>query len=399
MPHEEDRQEADRRVPDPAETVTVAEPPKVRVAGVTVLVALACLYTIYFARGFLLPIAFALLLTFLLSPVIRALGKAHIPAPAGAALIVLSFVGVVGLCGYGLAGPVEGWVTHAPETLRKAGVRLRVLEKPVDQVTRAAEQVERAAAADGGPRTPQVVVRGPTLASRLFGTTQAFAEDVIEVVLLLFFLLAAGDLLLEKLVKVLPQVGDKRKAVAIAQAIESSVSTYLLTTAAINIGEGGVVVLAMWALGMPTPVVWGAMVACLEFIPYIGMSIAVTILTIASITTFTSVPQALAAPGVFLVINFIQGNLVSPLLLSKRLTLNPVALFVGLAFWWWVWGVAGALLAVPLLATFKIVCDHVESLAPVGEFLGGRDRAERRQWIRARATPAAVSADTTGGRS
>jgi predicted PurR-regulated permease PerM len=369
----------------------MASEPKVRVAGVRVLVILACLYTIYFARGFLLPIAFAFLLTFLFSPVLRAMGRARIPAPVGAALIVLLFAGAIGLCGYGLTGPVESWVAHAPETLRKAGVRLRVVEKPVNQVTRAAEQVEEAAT-PGASRAPEVVVKGPTLASRVFGTTQAFFEDVIEIILLLYFLLAAGDLLLEKLVRVLPHIGDKDTAVRIAQAIESSISTYLVTTAAINVGEGVIVALAMWGIGMPTPIVWGALVACMEFIPYVGISIALLVVTLASITTYPNLSHALAAPGILIVVTILQSNLVSPFVMSRRLTLNPVALFVGLAFWFWVWGIPGALLAVPLMAACKIICDHVEPLAPIGEFLSGRDAGERRHWIRSRSRRAAVSA-------
>jgi predicted PurR-regulated permease PerM len=354
--------------------------------AVTVLAVLACLYTIYFARGFLLPITCALLLSFVFSPVIRALGRVHIPAPAGAALIVLAFVSVVGFAGYRLAGPVQVLVGRAPEALRKAGVRLRVVSKPVDRVTEAAEQVEKATAVDGASRTPQVVLRGPSLVSRFVGTTQVFIESALEIVLLLFFLLAAGDLFLEKLVKVLPLVADKRNAVRIARAIERSISQYLVTATVLNIGEGIVVAVAMWVIGMPAPVVWGVMVACLEFIPYIGMLVITSVLTVVGLTTFPTLSHALAAPAVFFVINTIQGNFITPLAMGRRLTLNPVALLVGLSFWWSVWGVAGALVAVPLLAAFKIVCDHLPSLAPIGEFLGGRDPSERRQWLRLTAT-------------
>ncbi|HWZ57890.1 MAG TPA: AI-2E family transporter [Gemmatimonadaceae bacterium] len=373
-----------------AERLAGSDVPQIRGAAVTVLAVLACAYSIYFARGFLLPIAFALLLSFLLSPVVRALGMIHIPTPAAAALIVVSAVAVVAVCGYGLAGPVEGMIAHAPQTLRKAGVRLRVVARPVDQVEQAAEQVERATAVGESPRAQQVIVRGPTLASRFFGSTQAFIEGAIEVILLLFFLLATGDLFLEKLIKVLPLARDQQTAVRVARAIETSISTYLLTTAVINISEGVIVALAMWGLGMPTPIVWGAMVAALEFVPYIGMTIAVAVFTVAGLTTFASLPHALAAPAVFFVINFFVGNVVSPLIMSKRLTLNPVAMFIGLIFWWWVWGAAGALLGVPLLAAFKILCDHIESLASVGEFLGGRDPVGRRTWVRGRVTRASV---------
>jgi predicted PurR-regulated permease PerM len=128
--------------------------------------------------------------------------------------------------------------------------------------------------------------------------------------------------------------------------------------------------------------VWGSMVALAEFVPYVGMLTMMAVLTIAALTTFDTVPHALMVPAVYLAINFVQGNIVTPLVMSRRLTLNPVAIFISLALWWWLWGIAGALLAVPLLATFKIVCDHVESLASIGAFLGEREEAERRRSVR-----------------
>jgi len=133
---------------------------------------------------------------------------------------------------------------------------------------------------------------------------------------------------------------------------------------------------------MPNPALWGALVVLLEFIPYLGALAMVVILGVSALTTFDSIGHALLVPASFLLVNLIQGNLVSPLLLGHRLSLNPVALFIGLAFWFWIWGVAGAFIAVPLLATFKILCDHIESLASVGEFLGQRDERERRVVVR-----------------
>jgi predicted PurR-regulated permease PerM len=171
--------------------------------------------------------------------------------------------------------------------------------------------------------------------------------------------------------------------VEIARQTEASISTYLLTTAAMNVGEGIVVSLAMYLLGMPNPILWGVLVVLLEFIPYLGAAIAVVVLGIAAITVFDTVGQAMLVPGAFLLINAIQANLVSPMLMGHRLKLNPVALLVGLAFWFWIWGIPGAFIAVPLLATFKIFCDHIQSLAAVGEFLGMRDDDERRATVRA----------------
>ena len=155
-------------------------------------------------------------------------------------------------------------------------------------------------------------------------------------------------------------------------------SAYLTTTLFLNVMEGALVAGVFWMLGMPNVLLWGALVACLEFVPYLGALTAVAVFTLAGLATFPDVAHALMIPGVFLAINLIQANFVTPMLLGHRLTLNPVAIFIGLAFFFWIWGVAGAFLAVPLLATFKIFCDHIVSLAAIGEFLGQRDENERR---------------------
>jgi len=354
--------------------------------GLTVLVVLAVLYTLYFARDFLLPITLAVLLDFLFSPVVRALSRFHLPPPAGAGVVVLGLVGALGLGAYELTEPVQGWIAKAPQTMQVAQSRLRRVTRPVEQVSKTAEQVANAATITGqsGREQQQVVVQqGPSLVSRIFGTTQRLVAGLLEVLVLLYFLLAAGDLFLQKLIKVLPNLHDKRTAVQIARETEASVSTYLLTQLLINIGEGVAVAGALYLLGVPNPPLWGAMVVVLEFVPYLGATAMVGMLGIVGLTSFDSVGQAMLAPAAFLAINLIQANFITPLLLGKKLTLNPVAIFVGLAFWWWIWGVPGAFISVPLLATFKIFCDHIDALAPIGEFLGERDERERRRSVRA----------------
>jgi predicted PurR-regulated permease PerM len=141
----------------------------------------------------------------------------------------------------------------------------------------------------------------------------------------------------------------------------------------VNVAEGVVVALCLWGLGMPSPALWGAMVVLVEFIPYLGALTGVIVLGLAGLANFDNVGHALLIPASYLAINLIQANLITPMLLGHRLTLNPVAIFVGLTFFFWIWGVAGAFLAVPLLATLKIMCDHIASLAALGEFLGSRE--------------------------
>src|SRR4029450_13240130 len=214
----------------------------------------------------------------------------------------------------------------------------------------------------------------PSMSQRLFGTTQNFAIGFFEVLVLLYFLLAAGDLFLQKLVRVVPEFTDKKKAVRIVREAESSVSVYLGTVTLVNACLGVAIAFAMWFVGMPNPILWGVAAGLLEFIPYLGAATMTATLTVAGLITFDDVGRALLVPAVYLAIALLQANvvytLISPIILGRRLTLNPVAIFVGLLFWTLIWGVAGAFLAVPLIATLKIFCDHIERLRPVGEFLG-----------------------------
>ena len=365
------------------QTSAAIQQPRTRSIEATVLTTLAVLYTLYVAREFLVPIVFALLLNFLLSPLIRRMARIHIKAPLGAAIVVLLAIGAVGGGIYQLAGPAQRWAVTAPQSFAKAQGKLRKIIRPLQQASKNMEQAADAVGNAPGTKAPEIVVQsGPSVTSRLFGTTQRLVAGMLEVFILLYFLLSGGDLFLQKLIKVLPHFGDKVKAVEIARATEAAVSAYLSTALLVNLVEGAVVAGVLWLLGMPNVLLWGALVAAFEFVPYLGALAAMVIFTVAGLTTYDDVGRALLVPGSFLAINLLQANLVTPLLLGHRLTLNPVGIFIGLAFFFWIWGVAGAFLAVPLLATFKIFCDNITALAAIGEFLGQRDETERRTTAR-----------------
>ena len=368
--------------PDIERTAEAAVSSRGRSIEVTILTSLALLYTLYFAREFLIPIVFALLLNFLLSPLVRRMLRWHVKPPISAAIVVIVLIAAVAEGAYQLAGPAQRWAMTAPQSFAHAEERLRSIIRPVQQVTQNVERATAAVASQSERGQNVVVQTGPSVSSRLFGTTQRIAAGLLEIFILLYFLLAGGDLFLQKLIKVLPHFGDKVKAVEIARATEAAVSAYLSTALLINIVEGAVVASVLWLLGMPNVLLWGALVALFEFVPYLGALAAVIVFTVAGLTTYDEVPRALLIPGSFLAINLLQANLVTPMLLGHRLTLNPVAIFIGLAFFFWIWGVPGAFLAVPLLASFKIFCDHIESLAAIGEFLGQRDEEERRATAR-----------------
>ncbi len=348
-----------------------------RSLALTILTVLAVFYSMYFARSFLIPITFAVLLNFLLSPVVRTFGRARVPAPIAAAVVILTIVGLLVLGVYQLSGPVQAWIDKAPQSLATAQRQLKKIIRPIEKVTRTAEQVDKATGTDSGTPTPEVVVKSASISRRLLDSTQRFLASILEVIILLYFLLAAGDLFMAKLIKVLPHLRDKLKAVRIVRETEAAVATYLMSNLATNVAEGVVLAGSLWLLDMPTPILWGLLAAVLEFIPYLGALVIVVVLGVAGLATFPDTGHALAVPGVFLLINFVQANVATPLLLSHRLSLNPVAQFIGLALFWWLWGIPGAFLAVPILATLKILSDHIDDLHSIGEFLGQASEKER----------------------
>jgi predicted PurR-regulated permease PerM len=333
------------------------------------LFLLALFYTLHLAQGFFLPIVLAILLDFLLSPVVRALPKVGLPEPLGAGIVRLGLLAVLVIGVYRLAGPASEYIALAPESIETARNKLRAMRGSVEQMTDAADQVERAAAGDE-PNARQVEIKGPSLTRQVFGGTTAFLGAATVVVFLTYFLLGVGDLFLQKLVGVLPQFKDKRVAVTIARETEAQISRYLFTTTLINVGVGVVTGIAMYLLGLPNAVLWGVVAAVLNFVPYVGAVANTVLLALAAFIAFEDAGRALLVPGTFLALNLIESNLVTPMIYGNRMKLNTVALFIGLVFWWYIWGIPGAILAVPIMATLKIACDHIESLAPIGEFLG-----------------------------
>ena len=355
--------------PGEAAATDLLERPDPRTIALVGLFVLAVAYTLFFARSFLLPVAVAIFLDFLLSPIVRALKKVGVAEPVAAGMIMLGLLGTIGITAYNLAPAAGGWAQRAPESFEQARSKFETIRRPVEQVTRAAEEVENAAdVTPGGPQ--QVQIKGPTLAGRVFGGTMSMFTFLTFVVFTTFFLLASGDLFLQKLIRVLPQFRDKKRAVSIAREIESHISQYMLTVTAINAAVGIATGIAMKLCGLPNPILWGVVAGLLNFMPYVGAVITIGIIGLASIVSFDTLGQAIVPPVVFFGINMIEGNLLTPMIVGRRLSLNTVALFIGMTFWWFVWGIPGALMAVPMMATIKIFCDHFEPLKPVGEFLG-----------------------------
>lgn len=344
----------------------------IRSLSLTGLFFLACFYTLYFARDFFLPVLLAVVLNFLFAPVVRALKRFRIPEALSSALVILAALLLAGFLAYELSGPLTEWLEKAPETGAQLQKKFQPLRKYFEKMAATSEQVEKLASTKPeNQKAPQrVELKKAGLLDTLFSGTSKLVFSLLVVIVLLYFLLASGDLFLGKLVHVLPSLADKKKAVQIAREIEGNISQYLLTITIINAGIGVLGGLLFWALGMPNPALWGAIAGLLNFIPTVGALSMAVLLTLVATTAFPSLTHALLVPAAFLALTILVGTFISPLIMGRRLTLNPVVIFLGLSFWGWLWGIPGALLAVPMLAMFKIFCDHIEPLAPVGEFLG-----------------------------
>ncbi|MEX0807966.1 MAG: AI-2E family transporter [Dongiaceae bacterium] len=336
------------------------------------LLLLAASYTLFLAADFFIPVTAAIILNLLLMPIVRLLSRWHVPAPVSAALIVTAFVGVLALGFASLSGPIADWTARMPEIADELTYKLRDLREPVERVQEASRQVEDATNVDNGA-SPTVTLESPGLLDRLFSSLQKIGIQLTAMAVLLYFMLAVGDLFTEKLVRAMPRLSDKKRALTITRQVEHDVSRYLATATLINVGFGIAVGVGLYAIGLPNAVLWGILAAVLNFIPYFGAIAGMAIVFVVALLNFPTLGEALLAPAIYLGVNILESQFLTPAVLSRRLTINPVVLFLAVAFWGFIWGVPGALMAVPLLVAFKALCDHVERLAAIGDFLGGRD--------------------------
>jgi predicted PurR-regulated permease PerM len=284
--------------------------------------------------------------------------------------VILSLLGALGFGIYQVASPAGEWMAKLPQTVRQVERKLKGVRQHVEEVSKATKEVDRLTTLGGPDRAPKIEVRKPTLGESLLEPTQDFIVSAGIVVILLYFLLASEDTLLRKLVAVLPRFHDKKIAVEISRQIEQDISLYLITITFINILFGAAIGTAMYFLGLPTPHLWGVMAGLLHYIPFLGAAIGITIVTLVAFVTLDAVNAIALVPVTYLSLNLLEEYVLLPLVLGRRLMLNPVVVLVWMIFWGWLWGVPGALMAVPLLAIVKIICDRIQSLAAFGEFIG-----------------------------
>jgi predicted PurR-regulated permease PerM len=341
-----------------------AEPIIIFLGGIFFILLLAALYI---TAEIVWPLVLAFSLSLLLNPILRFLARLHVPRVLGALLLVVAVLALVVALGTAVSGPATSWAAKLPDGLPRLLERLRFLEAPFAALQHFWQRIEDFAGWQNGTGSSA----GSAFLTKLFTGTRSFASGFFTTLLFLFFLLIAGEIFLQRLVEIMPRFSGKRQVVDIANQIESDISAYLLTITAMNAVVGIATAAVMWLTGVGDPVLWGTVAFVLNFVPILGPLVGVLIFLLAGALAANTVWLMLLPAGLYLGIHLVEGETITPMLLARRFTLNPVLVIVSLVFWFWMWGVPGAILSVPILAITKIICDRVRPLAAFGHFLEG----------------------------
>ena len=326
----------------------------------------------YFTRELLLPIILGLLIALTLSPVSRLLARWGVPHAVSAFLLV-GLTGIaIGMAVYFSSATVAAWFGDSKEIGRELQFKLSGVFRSLESVKQAADDVSAMTAAEPDA-AQEVVLQQPSLLGSAMSVAAAAGTTLVVSLVLAIFLLASGDLFYIKLVQSFPTLTGKKRALTIVRDIERKVSRYLLSITMINAGLGVAVGVTLGALGMDYAYIWGIAAFLLNYLPYLGGVIGSVLAGIVAIVTFDSLSYALLVPLSYQVLTGIEGQFVTPFLVGRRLAINPVAIFLTVVVWAWLWGLPGALLAVPFLVVFKVICDNIDSLSVVGNFLSGAD--------------------------
>jgi predicted PurR-regulated permease PerM len=332
---------------------------------IAMLLAIVVLFTCYLARELIVPILLAIFLALCGNPIVAGLKKAYIPRGLSAFLLVVGALAALTYAATTLMVPAADWLRAAPAELRQHMPKFRELTRPLEEANRATESLQTMA--QGGspaPATVRVVAPSQTGIFTMLAAAPRTLASVLAVVILSFFFMVYGEDLLRRFITVVPGWRQKRITVDILRSIQADISRYMLTITMINIGLAGATGFALWAIGMDPydAALWGALCGLLNFAPYVGPMFAAIALMLVGLIQFDTVPHALLAPAAFLALHLVEGQLVTPIILGRRMAISPVILMLWLFLWGWMWGIAGLLLAVPMLVCFKIYCSRIPTM-------------------------------------
>lgn len=335
---------------------------QVPIIGMFVLLLIAA---IYLGRPVLMPVMLGAILALVLSPVVSRMAMLRMPEPAAAAVVMATLVAAIVVIG-------ELLVVPAREVLSEVPAQVQSLFNLMIDWLRSFRLGAWVAPKGNVQLSEHAAAQGVSIGAVLLRTAQSFLISAVSAGLVAYFLLASGDLFLVKLMRVLPRVRDKVRAVTVVRTVQQEVARYFASVAIINVGLGMATTLLTWAFGLPMPWFWGIVVAVLNFVPYVGATISTVLLLLAALTFGESVGTAFLLAACFVGVTFIEGQVINPVVVGNRLELNHPVVFVSLLFWGWMWGIGGLLIAVPLLIVAKKFADHTPGWEAIAEFLARR---------------------------
>ncbi len=336
------------------------------------LFIMAVLGVLYFAKAVFIPVFLAVVFSFVLMIPVKLLEKLRIPQAFGALIVLLVTLGAFSVLAYYMYDPVKVWVERFPTEIQKIETKVAELRSSLNDVQKTTEQIDQkitdlTGSAIKDSSTQEVVVKSGSRLYTVMDTTQAFVVGFMSFLLLLYFLMAFGESMIKNLMMTWKDRAHRITFLRITQESQYQISYYLLLITIINIGLGIVTALGMWMIGMPTPLLWGFSATILNYIPYIGPLINMILVTFVGLVTFDHLSTAMLPALIILVLNIIEGQMVQPLFVGKMFTINPVFVFISVAFWGWLWGVAGMFMAVPLLMILNIFVLKMRELAAAAE--------------------------------
>lgn len=353
---------------DPAPPVDAGtaepRPPRPRSSTAAVVIATVLVGAVLWAADDLVvPILLAMFFALVGNPIIRALQRLYVPRFLGATAVLAGGLASAFLLGNLLVEPAGEWVRQMPKEMRQMAPKLRAMAKPVQEANKAAQTIARAAGGEDA-RSVQVVKTTTDDPYRALVATPKMLASVLAVVLLTFFFMVFGENLQRNVLALLPGRQQKKITVDILQSIERELSRYVLTISVINalLGialAGGLVLLG---LAWPEAILWGTVAMLLNFAPYVGPLVGVLLMLMVGFLTFDDPVRALLPAGVYLGLHTLEGQIITPIVLGRRMALSPLLLILGLMVFGWLWGVAGLLLAVPLLVCTKLVLERIEGM-------------------------------------
>ncbi|WOI57763.1 AI-2E family transporter [Palleronia sp. LCG004] len=340
-----------------------------RWAGIAIFIY-ATVFTLSYAKSFFVPVVLAFLLTLVFSPIRRVFDRRGIPSALTSLIIVLSLlITSIGILGT-LSLPVTDWISRAPEITAQVRDQIGEISGAMGGLFEAANRLNTLGAP--GDDVQRVVMAEGGYATDIAALVPGIAAQVVFTLVLLFFLLASGNMFYEKLVHVIPRFSDKRRAMTAIRDIERELSRYLFTITVINAGLGIAVGTAMWAVGMPSPIILGMIAFLFNFVPYLGALAGIVVASAVALVSFDWVGWAPVVGGIYLMLTTIEGQIVTPYFVGRNLRLNTVVVFLAVSFWAWLWSAVGMVVAVPLLAALRTISAHIDGMGGLADFLGER---------------------------